>query len=321
MTSLSIRSVAVVGAGLMGHGIAQVFAQAGYPVALYDKDPAALERALAGIRANLRLLEEHGLSTPTAAEQTLARLTLAHDLAPAVAGVDLVVEAVYEDLAVKQEVFHTLDRLCPPTTILASNTSGLSATALAQATSRPDRVLVTHFWNPPHLIPLVEVVRAPTTSEATVQTVVALLRAVGKVPVVVQKDIPGFVGNRLQYALFREAVALVQAGVVSPEDVDTVVRLSLGRRYGVIGPLETADLNGVDLFARIAHYLYPTLDCAQDTQPYHQRLVAEGRLGVRVGRGFYDWTPERAQARIRERDAELLRWLRRDRGLDGERAI
>jgi 3-hydroxybutyryl-CoA dehydrogenase len=197
--------------------------------------------------------------------------------------------------------------------ILTSNTSGLSSNAIASLTGRKQLCSVTHFWNPPHILPLVEVVRNDETSDETVETILALLRSANKVPVVVRKDIPGQVGNRLQYALFREAVSLVEKGVCSAEDVDTVIKMSFGRRLSTIGVLETADVNATSLWANISHYLFRELDCAQDTHAYLKELIERGRTGVNAGAGFHDWPPEKLQRTLARRDGELLRWLQQDK--------
>lgn len=308
-----IRKVLVVGSGLMGHGIGQVFAHAGYPVTLNDLDEDRLERAVQGIRRNLDLFVQEALLAPADAANALARITTDVDLARAAGDADLVVEATFENLDSKRAVLHRLGELCPPRTILASNTSGLSVNAMAPATGRPDRFVVAHFWNPPHLIPLVEVVRGDQTAESTITTVVDVLRSIGKAPVVVQKDVLGFVGNRLQYALFREALGLIQNGVCTAEDIDTVVKMSFGRRLTTAGPLETADINGTDLFYSISQYLFPDLDNATEPHPFFKQLIAEGRTGVKVGRGFRDWPGDRAERIKERRDRELIRWLKVDR--------
>ncbi len=303
----------MIGAGLMGHGIAQVFALSGRDVFLNDANPDSLSRARAGIAANLDLFAREGVISRAEGEMALGHIHLEPDLAAAVARAEYITEVVFEDLAVKQEVFTRLDALAAPEVIIASNTSGLSANGIVRDVKRRAQCLVTHFWNPPHILPLVEVVRNDQTSDSTVATVTQLLRAIGKVPVVVQKDIPGQIGNRLQYALFREAVALVQSGVCSPEDVDTVIKMSFGRRLSTIGILETVDVNGTSLWADISHYLFRELDTSDDTLPYHQDLIRRGRTGVRAGAGFHDWPAERLAETLGRRDAELLRWLKLDR--------
>lgn len=309
----TIKRITVVGAGLMGHGIAQVFALAGREVTLTDAVADALPRAREGIESILDDFVEHKLATRAEARAALGRVRLEANFEAAVRDAEYVVEAVFEEMQVKQEVFERLDRLCRPGVILTSNTSGLSSNGIASRAKRKPLCAVTHFWNPPHILPLVEVVRNDETSDETVETILAVLRSANKVPVVVRKDMPGQIGNRLQYALFREAVSLVEKGVCSPEDVDTVIKMSFGRRLSTIGILETADVNATSLWANISHYLFRELDCAQDTHQYLKELIEKGRTGVRVGAGFHDWPAEKLQRTLARRDAELLRWLQVDK--------
>src|SRR3989442_866894 len=267
---------------------------------------------------NRCVLKRDDVTTRAEADAALGRVNLEPDFARAVGQADYVTEAVFEDLELKQKVFADLDRACQPGVILTSNTSGLSSNGIAKLTDRKPLCCVTHFWNPPHILPLVEVVRNDQTSDQTVETILDLLRSANKTPVVVQKDIPGQVGNRLQYALFREAVSLVEKGVCTPEDVDTVIKMSFGRRLSTIGVLETADVNATSLWANISHYLFRELDTAQDTHPYLRRLIEEGRTGVSAGAGFHDWPAEKLERTLARRDAELLRWLQGDkRGGEG----
>jgi 3-hydroxybutyryl-CoA dehydrogenase len=313
MDASGIRNITVVGAGLMGHGIAQVFALSGRQITLTDAKTDALPRARQGIAAILDNFVSHALCTRAEADAALGRVRLEPDFDKAVGSAEYVVEAVFEDVALKQEVFARLDKACRPGVILTSNTSGLSSNAIASRTSRKPLCAVTHFWNPPHILPLVEVVRNDETSDETVATILALLRSANKVPVVVRKDMPGQIGNRLQYALFREAVSLVQNGVCSAEDVDTVIKMSFGRRLSTIGVLETADVNATSLWADISHYLFKELDTAQDTHPYLKGLIEQGRTGVKAGAGFHDWPADRLERTLARRDAELMRWLQVDK--------
>jgi 3-hydroxybutyryl-CoA dehydrogenase len=297
----------------MGHGIAQVFALSGRDVVLTDARPEALPKARDGIARILDLFVGHDLTTRGEADAALRRIRLEPAFAAAVGEADYVVEAVFEDVALKQGVFEELDRACRPGVILTSNTSGLSSNAIASRTRRKASCAVTHFWNPPHILPLVEVVRNDETSDETVETILALLRSANKTPVVVRRDIPGQVGNRLQYALFREAVSLVEKGVCSAEDVDTVIKMSFGRRLSTIGVLETADVNATSLWANISAYLFKELDCAQDTHQLLKGLIEQGRTGVNAGAGFHDWPAEKLARTLARRDAELLRWLQVDK--------
>jgi len=306
--------IAVVGAGTMGHGIAQVFALAGFEVSLTDSDPKVLKSAIPRIQANLEVFLEHEFVSQDEAAAVPLRIVLTPDLAEAVARADFVFEAVFEDLEVKHRVFRQLEAHCPARAIIASNTSSFCARDMAVALARPDRFLVTHFWNPPHIMPLVEVVPGKHTSDETVRTMLALLKDAGKRPALVRKDVPGFVGNRLQHALRREAIAIVAQGIATPEDVDLVARLSFGLRLFLLGPLETVDLgSGLDLTLAIQSYLLPELDRSTEPLPLVRDKVARGELGAKTGKGFYDWSPGQAARAIQRRDEallEMVKWLR-----------
>ena len=300
-----VARIAVIGAGLMGHAIAQEFALAGYAVTLNDVDAGRLRDAVGRMRANLRLLADAGLVEVARVEAAPATIRTTTDLAGAVADADVVVEAVYERLPLKHEIFRELDRHAPPGAMLASNTSTFVPSVLAEATTRPERVLVAHYFNPPHLIPLVEVVPGARTAEETVQTMAALLTRVGKEPVVVRQEAPGFIANRLQSALRREALSIVARGIATPQDVDRVVRMGFGRRLAVAGPFELTELIGLDLALAIAEQLYPTLESSPEPPAMLRDKVARGELGVKTGQGFYGWTPEGAAA-LRERVGRAL---------------
>lgn len=291
-----IERVAVVGAGLMGHSIALCFAAGGYDVVLTDVDAARLEAAMSDIRATLAMLVEQGLMADGIAASVPGRIHTASTLAAAVEDADFVVESVYEDLDLKLAIFGELDRCSPPRSILASNTSSFMPSQLAPATRRADRVLVANWWNPAHLLPLVEVVRGPETSEATVATTTRLLESLGKRPVVLQRESLGFVGNRLQFALLREALSIVEHGVATPEDVDTVVMSSFGRRLAVAGPFAVFDIAGWDTIARIAAELFPDLAAGSRPPAILEEMVGRGHLGLKSGRGFYPWDEDRASS-------------------------
>lgn len=284
--------IAVVGAGLMGHGIAQVFACAGHPVRVFDTAPAMIDSLRPRIEQNLRDL---GLSDTAA-----ARVDGSTDLAHAVSAADVVIEAGPENLALKQHLFATLEGLVGRTTLLASNTSVIPITQIMSGLEHRERALGTHWWNPPYLVPLVEVIKTRWTSEDCAQSITELLEAVGKTPVTVHKDVPGFVGNRLQHALWREAIALVQNGVCDAATVDTVVKASFGRRLAVLGPLENADLVGTDLTLAIHDTVLPDLDVTRGALPYLEALVADGKLGMKSGEGFRQWTEAQKRA-LRDR--------------------
>jgi 3-hydroxybutyryl-CoA dehydrogenase len=282
-----MERIAVIGAGLMGHGIAQVFAAVGHRVRITDQSEDVLATVKERIRRNL---ERAGLDL-----DALDRIDLSTTLEEAAADADLVVEAAPEDLELKQELFARLSR-ATPNAILASNTSVMSIGLIGRDAEHAERVVGTHFWNPPHLVPLVEVTQAASTSTATVERTMALLAGARKTPVHVKRDVPGFIGNRLQHALWREAVSLVESGVCSAEDVDTVVRSTLGMKLQVLGPLENADLIGLDLTLAIHQYVLPHIDSRPSPSPLLGALVDRGDLGMKTGRGFRDWTPDEARA-------------------------
>jgi len=294
--------IAVVGAGLMGAGIALVFAAAGHRVALFESIEASRDTALARIRDNLSMIGGDPVSA--------SAISLHGDLADAVADADFVFEAVLEDLPLKQDIFARIEAAARPDAILASNTSVIPITAIMSRLADKSRALGTHWWNPPYLVPLVEVIRTVDTSDAAVNATLALLGTVGKTAVEVKKDVAGFVGNRLQHALWREAISLVTEGVCDARTVDAVVKASFGRRLAVLGPLENADMVGADLTLSIHRYLFPHIDASSTPSPYLEKLVADGRLGFKSGEGFRSWTPEE-QAALRRKVADHLMMLSR----------
>lgn len=285
-TAGEIRRVAVLGAGTMGHGIAQVAAMAGYEVALYDTTAELAERGLGRIRANLDDGLARGKVTAEARAETLARLRPVAELAGAVAAADLVVEAVPEKFELKAAILRQAQALAPAGAILASNTSSLSITTLQGAAERPATVLGIHFFNPVHIMKLVEVVRGAETDEAVTEAAVAFARRIGKEPIVVN-DSPGFASSRLGVALGLEAMRMLEAGVASARDIDTA--MELGYRHPM-GPLRLTDLVGLDVRLDIARYLHETLGSEVFRPPaILERLVAEGKLGKKTGEGFYTW--------------------------------
>jgi 3-hydroxybutyryl-CoA dehydrogenase len=295
---MTTYKIAVIGAGLMGHGIAQVFALAGHDVTITDAFSQNLETATARIAANLHDLGED--------ESAVNRVRACADLADAVRNADYVVEAVSEDLALKQKLFADVERHVGADTILASNTSVIPVTAIMQGLSGRGRALGTHWWNPPFLVPLVEVIETQWTTAETVAWTMQLHEAAGKKPAHVKKDVPGFIGNRLQHALWREAISLVEHGICDAETVDAVVKASFGRRLPVLGPLENADLVGTDLTLAIHNIVLPAIDSRPEPSPYLQQLVADKKLGFKSGEGFRKWSAE-AQAAVR---VKLMRHLK-----------
>jgi 3-hydroxybutyryl-CoA dehydrogenase len=293
--------IAVIGAGLMGHGIAQVFGLAGHDVTITDSHVLALASAKDRILANLKDLGDD--------VGALERIDVCASLAETVAGADFIVEAVREDLAVKQQLFADIDGAARPDAILASNTSVIPITAIMGGMTNRARALGTHWWNPPYLVPLVEVIATEWTAPAAIEFTMKLHADIGKTPVHVKKDVPGFVGNRLQHALWREAISLVENDICDAETVDTVIKAAFGRRLAVLGPLENADLVGTDLTLAIHQTVLPAIDARPGPSPYLEKLVADGKLGMKSGQGFRTWTAEQ-QATLRARMLHHLKAAR-----------
>ena len=296
--------ITVVGAGLMGHGIAQVFALAGHDVTIYDSFEKTLATAKDRIRTNLKDLGDD--------ESAVERVTAVADLGAAVRDADYVVEAVLEDLPLKQKLFGEIEKHVRPDTILASNTSVIPITDIMQGLKRRERALGTHWWNPPFLVPLVEVIETQWTSPEAVAFTMKLHTDAGKTPAHVKKDVPGFIGNRLQHALWREAISLVENGVCDAETVDSVIKAAFGRRLAVLGPLENADMVGTDLTLAIHNTVLPDIDSRRGPSPYLEKLVQDGKLGFKSGEGFRAWTPQQ-QAELR---TKVLKHLKNARAQD-----
>jgi len=305
------RMIAVIGNGIIGHGIAEVFAGGGWRVRLIGRSRQSLDAALAKIEASLRMFETHGLVTEAQRERALGSIETTTRLEDADRA-DLVIEAVPEDMALKREIFGRLETICRPGTILASS-SGHLVSELVDHVRKRDRVVATHFWYPPQLIPLVEVCGGPETAPDLIVRMCQILRDVGKEPVVIDKEIPGFIGNRIQFAALREAWALWAAGVASATAIDAVVRNSIGRRLGITGPLESADVGGLDTMVSFARFLQPDLDAAPLPPPAIAGLVDNGKRGLPSGEGVYDWSRRDGGALLDARREELIRWLKVDR--------
>jgi len=280
----SDQTIAVIGGGLMGAGIAQIFSVAGYDVTVFEPNDEVRASLHERTRSNLEIIGED--------ESAADRITLVADMAEAVAGATYVTEAAPERLDLKRTIFAELVQLAPRTCILASNTSVIPITRIAQELETADRIVGTHWWNPPYLIPLVEVVQAEETSDAVISATMALLKSIGKSPAHVKKDTPGFVANRLQHALWREAIAMVAEGVCDAKTLDDCVKNSFGLRLPVLGPLENADMVGLDLTLDIHKTMMPELDRHDRPNELLISLVDAGDLGFKSGAGFQKWTPE-----------------------------
>lgn len=296
-----IQNIAVIGAGLMGHGIALEYALAGYEVKINDVNDAALEESWKLIRESAKLMEQFGLIDAESADAAMSRIRSDANLDSAAEGADIVAEAMIEDLEQKNAVYRRLDEICPPHTIFASNSSSFMPSLMAKATKRPEQFVGAHYFNPPYLIPLVEVIRGKETSDETVDLMTAILLRLGKTPVQVRREVPGFIANRIQAAVWREILSLVQDGVATPEDIDRVMTTSLGRRWAVAGPFETTDLAGLDLKQAILAELLPSIASSPDVPEVLREKVARGELGIKTGQGFRgEWSPERiAETRAR----------------------
>ena len=309
-------AIAVIGTGRMGPSIAVVFASGGCPVLLVGRGITQLERARAAFHEALAGLVDHNLLDGAAAQATATRLDLTTEL-DRVAGSDLVIEATPEVLASKQTLLAALEERVRPEAILASNTSGLPITQIAARTRTASRVVGMKFVNPAHLIPLVEVVKGEVTAPEIVTQACALLRQIGKRPVAVMRDVPGFLNNRIQQAMRREAISLVARGIASAEDVDAAVRWGFGFRLLGAGTLETMDLVGLEQILKIHEYIIPDLEASPEPSPLLRDLVARGDTGARSGRGFLAWDAARERATRARMDALLIAALKLVRQVDG----
>jgi 3-hydroxybutyryl-CoA dehydrogenase/5-formyl-3-hydroxy-2-methylpyridine 4-carboxylate dehydrogenase len=301
MPERTMRRAALVGFGTMGPGAAAVLSRGGIDVAVFDTDTAKLARADDEIDTAFAVLERIG--GPAA---TKRGVIAKHDSAAScVADADIVLESVPEALEIKRKVFAELDRLAPDTCILASNTSGIPITQIQAAATRPGRVVGMHWSNPPHVIPIIEVIAGKDTSRDSVEATRALITSLGLLPIVVKRDVPGFVENRVLYAIMRECVALVERGVIEPEELDACVKWGIGYKLAVIGPLELLDVAGLDIYQAVSGYLNADLDARKDVSPMIAQRTARGDLGMKTGKGIYDYTPDR----IRELRADRARKL------------
>ncbi|MBU3180203.1 3-hydroxyacyl-CoA dehydrogenase family protein [Clostridium psychrophilum] len=309
---MKIKNVAVLGTGTMGHGIALLCAKAGLNVVMYGRSDASLDRGFNSIKNALSMLETQGKLEDKSYEEILSKIKGVKTIEEAAENADFIIESLAEDLELKQNIFQSLDEICLPEVILVSNTSGLSPTDLAKNTKHKERVIVAHFWNPPHLIPLVEVVPGEKTSQDTIAITLEWVEFIGKKAVRMEKECLGFIGNRLQLALLREALYIVEKGWAKPEEVDKAMEFGHGRRLPVTGPLCSADLGGLDIFNNISSYLFKDLCNYTEPSKLLMDKVKQGEIGSKSGKGFYNWTPEFLQKKQKERTEALLYFLERD---------
>lgn len=301
-----IKTVAVVGAGTMGHALAQVFAQGGYAVWLVDVNEAVLAKARRLIASNLSTLVETGCFPQEEVPAALDRIRTTTRTEEAGRDADFVIEAVVEDIATKKDLFKTLERVCPAHAILASNTSYLNIFKFVE-TSRPENVLITHWFAPPHIVPLVEIVCGPQTSQATADTIRDLMLQLGKKPVVISKFLPGFIANRLQSALTQEVLFLIDNGYATPEDIDEAAKNSFALRTPIVGLVKRFDFAGLDLTQKILRNRQYEPPQPVDRSPSVDRLVSQGKLGAKTGCGFYDYGNRTTEEITKERDVKLIR--------------
>jgi 3-hydroxybutyryl-CoA dehydrogenase len=313
MHTIEFTTAAVIGSGMMSPGIALTLALGGLPCTLLSRTAEGAAIGIAKARAQAGLLAASELASPEAVERALTLLSGSTAFDDTIRAASLVVESAPEDMQLKQELFERMDRLASPHAVLASNTSGLSITAIAARCVHPERVVTTHFWNPPHLVPLVEIVKGEKSSAESVEAVRRLLIACGKTPVVVKKDRPGQLGNRLQMALVREAAYILAEGIAEAEDIDSVIKNGLGLRMPAYGTLEHLDVTGLDLALSVVEYVGKDLYNEPRAPEYLQDLVRRGDLGAKTGKGFYDWSSKSAVEVKARRDEFLVEVLRQRR--------
>jgi 3-hydroxybutyryl-CoA dehydrogenase len=310
MPESQFSTAAVIGTGMMGPGIAATLALGGVRTTLLSRTAEGAARGLQLARSHARQLEAHGIFPSGRVNFAIELIASSCAFNDAIAAADLVVESAPEDMAFKQDLFARMDELARPSAVLASNTSGLSITAIAAHCSRPERVVTTHFWNPPHLVPLVEIVKGEKTLPEIADNLKKLLTGCGKTPVIVHKDRPGQLGNRLQMALVREAIHIVAEGIADADSVDVVARNGFGLRLPAYGIFEHQDIVGLELGMSILDYVSRDLDCTVGTPAYARELLQRGETGAAAGKGFYDWSAKSATEVKSRRDEFVIEVLR-----------
>ena len=298
-----IRNIAIIGMGTMGPGMAARLARGGLQVVAYDVAPAAIERARSMLGVAETVLDSLGIAPPSTG---IGAVRFTDDIRDAVSGADLVIENVPENISVKADVYHAIDGLIASDTIVASDTSGIPITKLQAHISHPERMVGMHWSNPPHIIPMIEVIAGEKTAPQTVATIRDLIRSIGLLPVVVKKDVPGFVENRVLYALLREAVDLVERGVIEPEDLDTCVSWGIGYKIAVIGPMALLDMAGLDIYKSVSSFLNADLSNRGDVAPMVLEKTNASKFGIKSGEGMFSYTPEQTKALQGERARKLV---------------
>lgn len=303
-----IKNILICGGGMMGKNIAYVMASnPAYQVAVYDLYETDVE---AGIRTNTKQLLDKGVITEEELSERLSRISFTTDIDSAlISDADFVIEAVFEDMNIKQETFAKLEARCRKDTIFCTNSSVMSPSQISAKLEHRERFVGTHFWNPGHLIPLVEVVKSDASSDEVANTVMEVLRSAGKKPVLCKKDVPGFIANRMQHALWREAISIVENGIADAATVDEAVKYSFGLRLPQLAPMENADMVGTDLTYNIHDYILKDLEDSHEPSPLLTRLKEEGKIGFKTGEGFQKWTPEQAAKSNADLNEYLIRML------------
>lgn len=310
---MNIRTISVIGIGTIGHGIALLCAKSGQDVIIYDKSEMALDKGIKNIELNLNSLKYEGKLKDEDYEEILNRIKPVHTVTDAVRNTDLVIECIDENIELKQKVFEQLDILCPGNVVLATCTSGLLPTIIAKNTTHPERIVVAHFWNPPELIPLVEIVPGEKTSQETINITMEWVESIGKEPISMKKECTGFIGNRLQHALLREALYIVEQGYAEVEEVDKAIEFGFGRRLPVTGPICTADLAGLDVIYSVSSYLFKDLCNSLEPSELIKMKVENNELGAKNGQGFYSWTQKILKKKKMEREEVLSYLLEKDK--------
>ena len=304
----NIKNILICGAGMMGKNIAFVFSSnPEYNIALYDIYETDVH---AGIRTSTKQLVDKGIMSEAELDERLGRISFTTDMdSELVSGADFVIEAVFEDMGIKQETFAKLEARCRPDAIFCTNSSVMSPSQISAKMTYRERFVGTHFWNPAHLIPLVEVVKSDASSDETANTVMEVLASVGKHPVLCKKDVPGFIANRMQHALWREAISIVENGIADAKTVDEAVRYSFGLRLPQLGPMENADMVGTDLTYNIHDYILQDLEDSHAPSPLLKELRDSGKIGFKTGEGFQSWTPEETAKSAADLNEYLIKMI------------
>ena len=305
----NIKIIGVAGGGTMGSGIAQILAQHGFKVVVADIDEKYLENTKRIILLNQKTLMNEELLTEDQAQESLKNISFTTDKSE-FRDADLIIEAIIEKLDIKQDYWKDLEQIAREDCIFATNTSGLSINAICSKLNNKKRFIGMHWWNPPHIIPLIDLIKTEETSDDTISTLKELIEKIGKQPVVVLKDVNGFIGNRIQFAVYREALKIVEEGIATVEDVDRAMKFGPGFRYPVLGPFETADLGGLDTFYYISSYLFNELSDVKEPTRLQQELMDNNTLGVKSGKGWYDYSDGKGEAAMERRDINFYKMLK-----------